>query len=101
MDGGWRCAVVGCEMRGMRDTGYESSIFEGKVEAAKAYGELMKVVARLGPYEVEEKKTCLHVTSGGPAFLGIHPRKNGLRLTVVLTRPIEARRIVKCDRASA
>jgi hypothetical protein len=82
-------------------TGENSAMFAGKPEAVKAFEQVMAVVRPLGNFVVEEKKTCLHITAGGPAFLGVHPRKNGLRLTVVLTRPIEGTRIVKCDKASA
>jgi hypothetical protein len=77
------------------------SLFEGREEAARAYGQVIQALTALGPYTIEEKKTCLHACVHGSAFLGIHPRKAGLRLTVVLEHPVESPRIVKCEKASA
>ena len=54
----------------------------------------------LGDVSVSEKKTCLHVDAAGAAFLGVHPRKTGLRLTIPLDRALNSERIVKCDAAS-
>jgi len=77
------------------------SIFENKPQATRAYAEVLAFAKSLGKYEVEEKKTCLHLTAGKTAFLGVHPHKDGLRLTVVLSKAIESKRIVKCEKASA
>jgi hypothetical protein len=77
------------------------SLLENKPEAASAYDEITKYAKSLGKFGVEEKKTCLHFTAGKTAFLGIHPRSNGLRLTVVLSRDFKSKRIVKCEKASA
>ena len=76
-------------------------IFAKHPETARAFSELMAFVDTLTSCTIEEKKTCLHVVAGKAAFLGVHPRKNGLRLTVVLSRPIDSPRIVKCEKASA
>jgi hypothetical protein len=77
------------------------AIFTKHPETAKAFSELASFADSLGHVVLEEKKTCAHLVVGKAAFLGVHPRKSGLRLTVVLSRPIESARIVKCDKASA
>lgn len=56
-----------------------------------------------GPIAEEVKKTCLHLVAGqgGTAFLGIHPRKGGLAITVRTTLTIKSPRIRKSVQASA
>ena len=76
-------------------------IFAKYPAATKYYEELLAFVKTLGKSTIEQKKTCAHVVAGSSAFLGIHPRKTGLRITVVLSQPISSKRIVKCDKASA
>lgn len=82
-------------------TGTVPALFDGKPGAASAYEELLPVLNGLGAYEIEEKKTCLHACVNGVAFLGIHPRRTGLQLTLVLSRPLEGPRIKKCEKGSA
>lgn len=67
----------------------------------KAFEELLSFADTLGQVQFEEKKTCAHLAAGKAAFVGIHPRKAGLRLTLVLSRPLQGDRILKCDKASA
>lgn len=62
---------------------------------------LCERLAELGQFEVEEKKTSLHITNSRAAFLGVHPRKNGLRLNLVLPHQIESDRVVKAEKVSA
>ena len=76
-------------------------LFAKTPETAKAYEHVLAFARSLGSVRIEEKKTCIHLVAGKAAFLGVHPRKSGLRLTIVLSRPIESKRIVKCDKASA
>ena len=76
-------------------------LFSKTPETAEAYEELIAFARSLGSVTIEEKKTCVHVVAGKAAFLGVHPRKAGLRLTIVLSRPIDSKRIVKCEKASA
>lgn len=76
-------------------------IFTRSPETVKAYSELISFANSLGSHEVEEKKTCVHLVAGKAAFLGVHPRKAGLRITIPLDRPIEGNRIAKCEKASA
>ena len=76
-------------------------LFRKHVEATRVYDELMAFVRTLGKFKVEEKKTCVHVVAGKAAFLGVHPRKSGVRITVVLGNPVDSDRIAKCEKASA
>src|SRR5437764_11538429 len=61
--------------------------------------------ARVGRANAAEdpKRTCVHVTAGpgGTAYLGLHPRTNGLLLTVRTAAPIDSPRVRQCDRVSA
>ena len=77
------------------------ALFSGKPGAANAYSKLAAVLKSIGPYEIEETKTCLHACAHGAAFLGIHPRQAGLRITIVLDHALDNPRVVKCDKASA
>jgi hypothetical protein len=77
------------------------ALFADRPVSAAAFDKLMAMVNRLGAVKIEEKKTCLHVVAGRAAFLGVHPRKDGLRLTLVLGRALDDPRVVKSERASA
>jgi pantothenate synthetase len=68
-------------------------------EAAALYKHLLKSVRTVGPYGEEVKKTCVHLTRKS-AFLGVHPRKSGLLLTVKATRALEGECVVKTLQAS-
>jgi len=67
--------------------------------ALAVYQALGRHLDTLGPHEIEVKKTSLHV-SRGRAFLGIHPRKNGLLLNFVLTSPLAGERVRKREQVS-
>lgn len=58
------------------------------------------ILANLPNVIIEEKKTSLHLVAGSGAFLGIHPRKDGVRLNVVLARKLDGPRIVKSEQVS-
>ena len=77
------------------------ALFGKSKETSSMFDELMSFVRTLGKSSIEEKKTCVHVVAGKAAFLGIHPRKDGLRITVVLDHAVDSPRIAKCDKASA
>jgi len=68
---------------------------------SRLFGSLKEVFDNLGPYIVEEKKTSVHVVAGRSAFIGVHPRKDGHRLNLVLTRELKDARVLKCERVSA
>jgi hypothetical protein len=72
----------------------------GAEETRAIWQALERRLGELGPYEVEAKKTSLHVTRGR-AFLGVHPRKGALLLNIVTAEPIESPRIKKRERVSA
>jgi len=62
-----------------------------------------KVVAEtreLGPFDVEEKKTSLHLKHGR-AFAGVHPRATGIILNLVLDAPVKSPRVHKSEQVSA
>lgn len=77
------------------------AIIAARPASAAVYRLLLPMLDELGEYRVEEKKVSLHVLAGRAAFLGVHPRKDGLRLNVVLSRPLEGDRIVKSEKVSA
>lgn len=68
--------------------------------SAELYSLLIKVLDELGNYVVENKKTSLHIVHGR-AFLGVHPRKDGLLLNVVTREPLHSERLKKVERVSA
>jgi hypothetical protein len=56
------------------------------------YARVVAVIGKLGPFEVEEKKTSLHLTNGR-AFAGVHPRANGIVLNLVFDAPLKDARV--------
>jgi len=64
------------------------------------YAKVIAAVSKLGPVEVEEKKTSLHLTNGR-AFAGVHPRANGILLNLVFDGPLENARVHKSAQVSA
>jgi hypothetical protein len=63
------------------------------------YEALLGVVSGFGDYQVEPKKTSLHVTHGR-AFLGISPRVGALVLNLVTEAPLASERIRKSEQVS-
>jgi hypothetical protein len=57
-------------------------------------------VSGMADVAAEVKKESVHVTAGKAAFLGLHPRKAGIRLNIVLARRLEGPRIVKSEQTS-
>ena len=49
--------------------------------AGPIYQRLLTVLAELGPFGLEEKKTSIHVVRAR-AFLGVHPRKTALLVNI-------------------
>ncbi|MCA9332819.1 DNA replication protein DnaC [Candidatus Saccharibacteria bacterium] len=68
--------------------------------SAQVYERLVKELEKLGSYEVENKKTSLHIVHSR-AFLGVHPRKHGILLNIVTSEPLENERLKKVERVSA
>src|SRR5829696_5622474 len=63
------------------------------------YAMVLQAIEGLGPYEVEAKKTSLHI-SRGRAFLGVHPRSTGLLLNIVTTSALDSPRVRKSEQVS-
>jgi hypothetical protein len=63
------------------------------------YAELLNVARRLGPFQEEVKKTSIHLVRDA-AFLGVHPRKSHLLVTVKSGGPIASPRIAKAEQVS-
>lgn len=76
-------------------------LFSANESSSRAYEALIASLGEMGPFTVEVKKTSLHLSAGKAAFLGVHPRKQGLRLNLVLSRPLEGARLAKVERVSA
>jgi hypothetical protein len=71
------------------------------VEASRSvYAALLELLDGLGPYEVQNKRTSLHITHGR-AFLGVHPRATGVLVNIVTTTPLLGARVRKAEQVSA
>lgn len=64
------------------------------------YARVVAEIGKLGPFEVEEKKTSLHLTHGR-AFAGVHPAAAGIILNLVLDAPVKNARVHKSEQVSA
>ena len=64
------------------------------------YAKVVAEIGKLGPFEVQEKKTSIHL-SKGRAFAGVHPRATGIILNLVLDAPLKSARIHKSEQVSA
>src|SRR6185436_16901858 len=64
------------------------------------YAKVISAVSKLGPFEVEEKKTSLHLTHGR-AFAGVQPRAYGILLNLVFDAPLKNARVHKSEQVSA
>ncbi len=61
---------------------------------------LEKALSGLKGVNIQEKKTSLHLDAGKSAFLGVHPRKDGLRINIVLNRALKDKRVVRSEATS-
>lgn len=76
------------------------AIIERNVTTKELYNTLLQNIEKIGQFDVEVKKTSLHIVHGR-AFLGVHPRKDGLLLNVVTNEPLQSKRLRKVERVSA
>jgi hypothetical protein len=76
------------------------AIIEANATTKKLYDTLLQNLEKIGEFDVEVKKTSLHIVHGR-AFLGVHPRKDGLLLNVVTNEPLQSERLKKVERVSA
>lgn len=67
--------------------------------ALELYERLLRSIRSLGRYEVEVKKTSIHLARGS-AFAGIQPRRRYLVVTIKSDRNIPSRRIRKAEQVS-
>jgi hypothetical protein len=71
----------------------ESNAFSISGPASRQlYQDLLTALKPLGPFREEVKKTSVHLVRNA-AFVGVHPRRNHLRLTVKAGEPIWNQRI--------
>ena len=63
------------------------------------YARVVAEIGKLGPFEVQEKKTSLHLVHGR-AFAGVHPRATGIILNLVLDAPLKSARVHKSEQVS-
>ena len=54
--------------------------------ARHLYNELLAAITAIGPFQKEVKKTSIHLVRGS-AFVGVHPRKEHLLLTIKAEKP--------------
>ena len=80
-------------------TGSALDRIQGTPGVGSLYQALLEQLTTVGPYQVETKKTSLHVLRG-TAFLGIHPRADGLLLNIVTDAPLDSPRVRKSEQVS-
>ena len=64
------------------------------------YEELLRAIAPIGEFQVEEKKTSIHLVRR-TAFAGVHFRKDAILVTIKSREPLPARHGMKQERVSA
>ncbi len=64
------------------------------------YDALLTEAKKFGEVKIEPKKTSIHLVSKS-AFLGIHPAKKWLDVTIVSAEAIDSPRIKKSERLSS
>jgi len=60
----------------------------------------MNQVSTLAECELQENASSFHLVHGR-AFLGIHPRRGGILINIVLARQLESPRVHRADHVSA
>ena len=68
--------------------------------ARRACAMLLAELENLDSITIDEKKTSLHVVFNGAAFLGVHPRKDGIRINLVQDYRPNSTRIQKSEQVS-
>lgn len=67
--------------------------------ARQLYQQLLAAIKPIGPFRVEVKKTSIHLVRGS-AFVGVHPRKQHLLVTIKADKSIQNPRVVKAEQVS-
>jgi hypothetical protein len=65
----------------------------------RLYQELLARIRPMGPFREEIKKTSIHLICG-VAFVGVHPRKQHVLVTIRSAKPIQSARIARGERVS-
>jgi hypothetical protein len=73
---------------------------DGDPISSSVFGSLLDKISPLEGCELQENASSFHVVHGR-AFLGIHPRRGGILVNIVLTRELESPRIHRAERVSA
>jgi hypothetical protein len=73
---------------------------DGDPGSSVIYGALMDQISSLDGCELQENASSFHVAHGR-AFLGIHPRRGGILLNIVLARQLESARVHRAESVSA
>ena len=76
-------------------------LFAGKAPAVRAVYDrlLQETMKAVGPFEIDPKKTSIHLTNG-TAFAGAHPKKAWLDLTIRSTTALRGSRIRNQEQVS-
>lgn len=72
----------------------------GDPASSTIYDVLMERISALPGCEIQENASSFHVARGR-AFLGLHPRRGGILVNIVLTRQLESPRVFRAGRVSA
>jgi hypothetical protein len=67
--------------------------------ARALYEELLRAIAPFGAFEIEVKKSSIHLVRSS-AFAGVHPRKQYLLITIEAAAPIPSGRIIITEQVS-
>jgi hypothetical protein len=78
----------------------EANPFDKSPANRALYDFLLERVKSLGPVVEENKKTSAHIVAGKGAFLGVHPRSDGLLVNIVLDRELGGERVAKREQVS-
>lgn len=74
--------------------------FDKSEACRKAFSVLVSFLDQFQDVVTEPKQTSAHFVAAGAAFLGAHPRREGIRINIVLSRLLSDDRIVKAERTS-
>ncbi len=77
------------------------ALLAGNASNVAVFETLCARLQEIGPFQIEEKKTSLHIKAARAAFLGVHPRRTGLRINIVLAEGLTSGRVVKSEQVSA
>lgn len=70
-----------------------AALFEKKLPVVrKIYDRLAAAISKIGPFEIEPKKTSIHLVRG-TAFAGVHPKKSWLDVTIRTEFPLKSPRV--------